>query len=83
MQVVGKERSPVRTLAPADVRPVRHYAYLMPPKRVYTTTPRGRRKQPAAVGMPVKLVTTADPPVKSIAVTLHPNISSVAYKTAR
>lgn len=29
----------------------------------------GSKKQAAAVGMPVKLVTTAEPPVSSIAVT--------------
>jgi hypothetical protein len=34
----------------------------MPPNMVYKTTPIGRRKQAAAVGMPVKAVTTAEPP---------------------
>jgi hypothetical protein len=42
------------------------------------TTPIGRRKQAAAVGMPVRDVTTADPPVRSIAVTrmfvIRPNM---------
>jgi hypothetical protein len=42
---------------------------LIPPNMVYKTTPSGRRKQAAGVGMPVKAVTTADPPVNSIAVT--------------
>jgi hypothetical protein len=41
-------------------------------------TPTGRRKQAAAVGIPVREVTTADPPVSSIAVTrmfvIRPNI---------
>lgn len=36
---------------------------------VYITTPKGRRKQAAAVSIPVKEVTTAEPPVKSMAVT--------------
>ena len=33
------------------------------------TTPRGSRKQAAAVGTPVKELMTADPPVNNIAVT--------------
>jgi hypothetical protein len=40
-----------------------------PPNIVYRTTPRGSKKQAAAVCMPVSDVTTADPPVNSIAVT--------------
>ena len=36
---------------------------------VYSTTPMGSRKQAAAVGTPVKLVTTADPPVSNMEVT--------------
>jgi hypothetical protein len=42
---------------------------LMPPNMVYTTTPRGRRKQAAAVGTPVSAEMTADPPVSNMAVT--------------
>lgn len=41
----------------------------MPPAIVYITTPTGNRKQAAAVGMPVRAVTTAEPPVSSMAVT--------------
>ena len=37
----------------------------MPPIMVYMTTPTGSRKHAAAVGMPVKEVTTAEPPVRS------------------
>lgn len=33
------------------------------------TTPRGRRKHAAAVGTPVREVTTAEPPVRSMLVT--------------
>jgi hypothetical protein len=33
------------------------------------TTPKGRRKQAAAVGTPVSEETTADPPVNNMAVT--------------
>lgn len=36
---------------------------------VYKTTPRGNRKQAASVGMPVRDVTTAEPPTTSIKVT--------------
>ena len=36
---------------------------------MYKTTPKGNRKHAAAVCMPVSDVTTADPPVKSMAVT--------------
>jgi hypothetical protein len=36
---------------------------------VYKTTPNGSKKHAAAVCMPVREVTTAEPPVKSIAVT--------------
>ena len=36
---------------------------------MYKTTPKGKRKQAAAVCMPVREVTTADPPVSSMAVT--------------
>ena len=35
---------------------------LIPPAIVYKTTPTGRRKQAAAVGIPVREVTTAEPP---------------------
>lgn len=42
---------------------------LIPPNIVYITTPKGKRKQAAAVGMPVKDETTAEPPVSNIAVT--------------
>jgi hypothetical protein len=42
---------------------------LIPPNRVYRTTPMGSRKHAAAVGTPVRDVMTADPPVSSIAVT--------------
>lgn len=42
---------------------------MIPPNMVYSTTPTGNRKQAATVGTPVSEVTTADPPVKSIAVT--------------
>jgi hypothetical protein len=42
---------------------------LIPPKRVYSTTPMGRRKQAAAVCTPVRDVMTAEPPVSSMAVT--------------
>ena len=45
------------------------YVALIPPKIVYRTTPTGRRKQAAAVGIPVSEVTTAEPPVNSMAVT--------------
>src|SRR5438034_4565114 len=41
-------------------------------------TPTGRRKQAAAVGMPVSELTTTDPPVSSMAVTrmlvMRPNV---------
>lgn len=51
---------------------------LMPPNMVYSTTPTGSRKHPAAVGTPQREVATADPPVKSIAVTrilvMTPNV---------
>ncbi len=42
---------------------------MIPPKIVYMTTPTGNRKQAAGVGMPVREVTTAEPPVNNIAVT--------------
>ncbi len=42
---------------------------LIPTNMVYNTTPIGSRKHAAAVGTPVREVTTADPPVSSIAVT--------------
>lgn len=42
---------------------------LIPPNMVYRTTPKGRRKQAAAVGIPVRLETTAEPPVSNMAVT--------------
>ena len=42
---------------------------LIPPNMVYITTPSGSKKQAAAVGIPVKEETTAEPPVNSIAVT--------------
>lgn len=42
---------------------------LIPPNMVYITTPNGSRKQAAAVGIPVKDETTAEPPVNNIAVT--------------
>ena len=35
---------------------------LIPPNIVYKTTPIGSKKQAAAVGIPVKVLTTADPP---------------------
>jgi hypothetical protein len=41
----------------------------MPPNMVYSTTPMGKRKQAAAVGTPVREVTTAEPPANNIAVT--------------
>lgn len=41
----------------------------MPPNVVYTITPRGNKKQAAGVGIPVRLDTTADPPVNNMAVT--------------
>jgi len=50
-------------------------AYLMPPKRVYRTTPTGKRKHAAAVGIPVKELTTALPPVNNMAVTLCSRLS--------
>ena len=42
---------------------------LIPPNMVYMTTPNGSKKQAAAVGIPVKEVTTAEPPVNNMAVT--------------
>jgi hypothetical protein len=36
---------------------------------VYRMTPKGSRKQAAAVGMPVRVETTAEPPVNNMAVT--------------
>lgn len=45
------------------------YSKTHPPNIVYKTTPKGNRKHAAAVCMPVSDVTTADPPVKSMAVT--------------
>ena len=39
---------------------------LIPPAIVYKTTPTGRRKQAAAVGIPVRDVTTAEPPETNI-----------------
>ena len=42
---------------------------MIPPNMVYITTPTGNKKQAATVCIPVKLVTTAEPPVNSIAVT--------------
>ena len=46
-----------------------HYSFLADayPNRVYSTTPIGKRKVPAAVGMPVSDVTVAEPPVRSMA----------------
>lgn len=41
----------------------------MPPNIVYKMTPRGSRKHAAGVGIPVRLETTAEPPVNNIAVT--------------
>ena len=55
---------------------------LMPPNMVYRTTPRGSKKQAAAVGIPVRLETTADPPVSSIAVTRMLVMSPKIVKTA-
>ena len=43
---------------------------MIPPTMVYTTTPIGKRKHAAAVGMPVSSDTTAEPPVRSMAVTV-------------
>jgi hypothetical protein len=43
---------------------------------VYMTTPTGRRKQAAAVGTPVRDVTTAEPPVSNIAVTFEDPLDS-------
>jgi hypothetical protein len=48
---------------------------------VYITTPRGSKKQAAGVGMPVKDETTAEPPVKSIAVTRMLVINPKTVKT--
>lgn len=42
---------------------------LIPPNIVYIATPNGNKKQAAAVGIPVKEFTTAEPPVNSMAVT--------------
>jgi hypothetical protein len=42
---------------------------LIPPNMVYRMTPKGSRKQAAAVGMPVRVETTAEPPVNNMAVT--------------
>jgi len=36
---------------------------------VYKMTPKGSKKQAAGVGIPVRVETTAEPPVNSIAVT--------------
>ena len=45
---------------------------LMPPAMVYATTPTGNKKQAAAVGIPVKDVTTAEPPgTIAMSVTFH------------
>ena len=54
----------------------------MPPNMVYRMTPRGSKKQAAAVGIPVSDDTTADPPVNSIAVTRMLVISPNTVKTA-
>lgn len=42
---------------------------LIPPNIVYRITPNGSKKQAAAVGIPVRVETTAEPPVNNIAVT--------------
>lgn len=53
----------------------------MPPNIVYSTTPIGKRKQAAAVGTPVRDVTTAEPPVSSMAVTRMFVMSPKVMKT--
>lgn len=55
---------------------------LIPPNIVYITTPNGSRKQAAGVGIPVRLETTAEPPVNSIAVTRMLVMSPKTVKTA-
>ncbi|EKG18540.1 hypothetical protein MPH_04342 [Macrophomina phaseolina MS6] len=59
---------------------------LIPPNMVYNTTPTGSRKQAAAVGTPVRAVTTAEPPVRSIAVTrilvIRPKTMKTMWVTA-
>lgn len=42
---------------------------MIPPNQVYTMTPAGKRRQASQVGIPVSELTTAEPPVRSIAVT--------------
>ena len=54
----------------------------MPPNIVYRTTPNGSRKQAAGVGIPVRLETTAEPPVNNIAVTRMLVMSPKTVKTA-
>ena len=54
---------------------------LIPPNMVYMITPNGSKKQAAAVGIPVREETTAEPPVNSMAVTrtlvIRPNTVKV------
>jgi hypothetical protein len=55
---------------------------LIPPNIVYITTPNGSRKQAAGVGIPVRLDTTAEPPVNNMAVTRMLVINPKTVKTA-
>ena len=53
----------------------------IPPNMVYMTTPNGSRKQAAGVGIPVRELTTAEPPVNNMAVTRMFVINPKTVKT--
>ena len=54
---------------------------MIPPNIVYIATPNGSKKQAAGVGIPVREVTTAEPPVNNIAVTKILVINPKTVKT--